>query len=180
MNYHDYKQECRKKYGDPNYIYLNRYANKTKTSILIADDGDRDISVSMYPHQEEWRNRRAMTMAEYEAEEMAMQILKHLGYDVFLRKFADSERWGDKTEQGMEIKDFHKYKAMIVKYLKINPDSYSPTMSINESKSECWADTETLVRVYQILIDSKVVMIDRKTGQASLNPNLYSEDVKVK
>jgi len=175
MNYHDYKQECRKKYGDPNYIYLNRYANKTKTAILIADDGDRDISVSMYPHQEEWRQRRAMTMAEYEVKEMALQILKHLGFDVFLRKFADSERWGDKTEQGMEIKDLHKYKAKIVKYLKVNPDSYHPIMSLDK-QSECWADTQTLVRVYQILIDNKVVMIDRKTGKNSLNPNLYTTE----
>lgn len=176
MNYHDYKQECRKKYGDPNYIYLSRYSNNTKSSILMTDDGDRDIMLYLYPDQEEWRERRAVTMSELQLEEMATQMLKHLGYDVFLRKFENSERWGDKTEQGMEIRDFHKYKNMIVKFMKVNPDLQHPIMSLNASESECWADTETLVRVYQILIDSKVVMIDRQTGKNSLNPNLYTTE----
>lgn len=177
MNYHDYKQECRKRYGDPNYIYLNRYVNNTKSSILVVDAGDRDTEIYMYPHQEEWRERRGITMAEYEVKEMALQMLAHLGYDVFLREMKDSERWGDKTEQGFEwIPVFHEYKNKIVQYLKVNPPNPSMICSIaNGREFECFEDTEHLVRVYQMMIDAKQLIFNKELGAFALNPNLFKE-----
>ena len=89
MSWIEYKQKCRKKYGDPDRAYVKTYGNK-KIAIQFIDMGDyKGLDVWMYPHQEEHRDRRGVSMEGYELKEMALAILEYLGYDVYLKELED-------------------------------------------------------------------------------------------
>jgi len=87
MKHLEYKAKCREKYGDPNRAYVKTYGDGTKIAIQFIDMGDyKGLDVWMYPHQEEHRGCRGVSMAGYELKEMALALLEYLGYEVYLKE----------------------------------------------------------------------------------------------
>jgi len=91
MGWLKYKQKCREKYGDPNRAYAKTYGDGNQIAIQFVDMGDyKGLDVWMYPHQEEHRERRGVSMEGHELKEMALAILEYLGYDVYLKEVQSS------------------------------------------------------------------------------------------
>jgi len=56
--------------------------------------------------------------------------------------------------EGMSAMEVDRWRKHIVDWLIINPSCPSMVCSIDSSKSGCFADTQSLVRVFQMMIDS--------------------------
>lgn len=54
----------------------------------------------------------------------------------------------------VDLQDFDVWRRRIIDYLNINPTHFSIVCMIDNDYSECFADTENLVRTFQIMIDS--------------------------
>lgn len=55
---------------------------------------------------------------------------------------------------GMTQEQHDRWRQTILNWLKINPPCPSMLCSIDEAESECFQDTEHLVRTFQIMVDS--------------------------
>jgi len=71
-------------------------------------------------------------------------------------------RGGNMSQKGMY--DFDRWRERILTYIKINPPNPSMLCRIDNYEMECFADTENLVRTFQIMLDSGEIEYIEKSG----------------
>lgn len=81
----EYKEKCKKKYGNSNFVYVKRRSAST-IDLVAVDDGEyKELDIYMYLGDPN-RKSRAITLKGYELKEFALAILEYLGYDVYLKE----------------------------------------------------------------------------------------------